>query len=339
MITFSDAKSYLAEFVGTGYCPTHPDVARDINDACRRLLQAADSDYGLDILRIWTQNNSITLPREYVAARMVRIGYEPREIYSPSFEFLQNGPTNLFNTGTSFISEGVGHPCFFEIPRDKAYGLFAVSTDPQDVTKSLSIRCLNNDGSLVLSSASPDLSLPIAHWNGGSEGSLTYQPTNALSTTVGAVKQVLLPAGLRGYISFYAIDPDEGYMWFLSRYHPDETRPGYQRYRLPRFVKGEDSDGIRGTGATDGLFVECLCKKRHIDMTRDNDLLSVQNMDAVKLMVMAIQNENNREINLSDALKSRALANVQTQEDDQDTGTVFRINYQEPMPATGLGIM
>lgn len=337
MITFYDAKQELAEYVRTGLCPTHPDVARDINAACDRLLRAQDSLYSIDTLRIWTQNNSISLPRGYVSARMVRIDYIPRSAQSVAFEFLNYGPGNAYSDAVALVDEGVGHPCFFTIPQDKAYGLFAASSEQNDAVYSMQFRALKLDGSAVMTSGSPDLTLPINYWTGGVEGSLSYQPSNQFSTTVSKITQVILPDGLSGYVSFYAVDPDDGKMWFLSRYHPDEVRPGYRKYRLPAWTKGE-TNGVRGNEVSDGTCIECLCKKEHINMTRDNDLMTVQNMEAVKFMVMAINHET-EDINKALAYRQMALANIQTQEINQTKGTSFQLNFSGPMPSSGVNMI
>lgn len=339
IITFGDAKTALARHVRTGRCPDNADVAFDINEACDRLLRAQDTLYSLDILRIWTQNNSISLPRGYVSARMVRIDYIPRSIQTVPYEFLEFGPRNATNAHTQLVDEGVGHPCFFNVPSDQEYGLFCASSEQEDEVQSLQFRAIRNDGSMILLDGSPDLTLPIKFWNGGAEGSLTYQPTNQFSTTVSKVTQVLLPSGLKGYISFYAVDPDDGSMWFLSRYHPEETRPAYRRYRLPNFNNGTVfGSTTRGTDPEDGLCVECLCKKEHVTMSRDNDILTVQNLEALKLMLMAIHWEDS-DINKSAVYKQLALENVKIQESNQTRGDTPTINFKGTFGSADVNIM
>jgi hypothetical protein len=97
----------------------------------------------------------------------------------------------------------------------------------------------------------------------------------------------------KGYVTLLAYDPLTFQTYFLSKYRPDETAPRYRRYRI--------TNRFSGTGSS----ILCLCKLAHVPLYEDDDIMLVQNMDAMVDMADALET---RSISLSASKEYEMLA-------------------------------
>lgn len=301
LYTLAHAKDLVASFVlSGGSCPSAQVVKDRINEAQRRLLTEGKADWASTQrhLRIRTCRSCLSLPREFETARLIAVNCGPAYIFPMSYQYLENGPgpESADGFGDALEDMGDGWPAMFDLPDDvSGLKLFAVSTSLDD-TK-LVIRAFGKtaDGSEVLrSSGLPGFDLSIRQWARGVEGSLVGYPEVSSDVSVASISQIVLPEGRKGYVSLYAVNETTHEMYFLSKYHPAETTPSYRRYRVLR--------GIADTEST----VQILAKLRHVPLSQDDDVLLIQNLDAIKTMVMAIREENAGNISAALALEERA---------------------------------
>lgn len=191
-------------------------------------------------------------------------------------------------------------------PEFSAFKLVAFSTDEDDKNNELIIYGRNSKNE-VLGSPQPGLRLPINHWQGGVEGEIFMDmaslPQDVFVTSATAVRDVERVAKRKteGFISLYTYDPVTYQMYFLSKYHPQETNPRYRRYRItsPDYVNGSS--------------IYALCELGYTPLTHEDDILIVQNMDALKMMVMAIEFENEREFQAAKAYEADAYRLIEDQ--------------------------
>jgi len=153
--------------------------------------------------------------------------------------------------------------------------------------------------------------LPIQYWSGGIEGESTLDEELGeaglpLSGPVRDLTRVLKPP-TSGFVSLYTYDPATHQMYFLAKYHPHEINPRYRRYRIAGF------DPSRGRS------VYALCELGYIPLSHPDDILIVQNVDAVKLMVMAIEMENQRDFQLAKAYEADAYRLIEDQRTSERT--------------------
>ena len=312
MYTVQDALDLSAEHVDGGLCANSSKVLAKVNEAVSRLLLSGDYNHTMDQVRYFTQNNSITLSREHVAARFVNMCGAPMDIRSRAYEFLQNGPGEYQYDQLAKLIDAGTHPVYFDPPVGYTTHLFAASTSPEDISLSITFTGKKEDGSELLTSAgSVRQILAIDAWVEGAEGTLDHAITLTSDNPVPEITSVTLPAGRKGYISFYAYEPTTSRMWFLAKYHPSETNPGYRRYRLPVFCP------------TDGVPVHCLCKKQYIPATSGEDILLIQNPSAIKAMVKSIEQENIGDVNGAMAYQQIAVGQLQTQQGNENRGIKF----------------
>jgi len=324
LITLQDAREHVANFVTTGgACPNRGIVDDRINQAIRRLLPKADWDKTTTLFKVQTQNGCITLPRECETARVVNICGAPRELFHKAYEFMEAGPGEFVSgwAGVDLKDMGDGFPTFFDIPTfdpdcletpEGPYKIFAVSPSAQDLGKLVIVQGPTDLWHEVRTNGVPGEPLPIAVWDQGQEGVLCDLPTPLTTNTFKSITGIQLPAGRVDYVSLYAVDPATNKMYFLSKYHPDETFPGYHRYK------------ILGKCCEDDICVTLRCKLRYIPASRADDVLLIQNLDALKFMVIAIREENARNLQEALAYEQKAVfvldEDLRNQEDGHTHG-------------------
>ena len=110
-------------------------------------------------------------------------------------------------------------------------------------------------------------------------------------TTVNAFRSIdaINKTATKGWVRVYAVDPTTGAESSIAILAPDETLPQYRRYAIPGHEREE------------GVTVTVLAKRKFIPVITDDDDLIVTNLGALKMMAIAIEKEENN--NLDDAMK------------------------------------
>jgi hypothetical protein len=110
-------------------------------------------------------------------------------------------------------------------------------------------------------------------------------------TTVNAFRSIdaINKTATKGWVRVYAVDPVTGSESCIAILAPDETLPQYRRYAIPGFESEE------------GSTVTVLAKRKFIPIITDDDDLIVTNLGALKMMAIAIEKEENN--NLDEAMK------------------------------------
>jgi hypothetical protein len=110
-------------------------------------------------------------------------------------------------------------------------------------------------------------------------------------TTVNAFRSIdaINKTATKGWVRVYAVEPTTGAEYCIAILAPDETLPQYRRYAIPGHEREE------------GVNVTVLAKRKFIPVFTDDDDLIVTNLGALKMMAIAIEKEENN--NLDEALK------------------------------------
>jgi hypothetical protein len=110
-------------------------------------------------------------------------------------------------------------------------------------------------------------------------------------TTVNAFRSIdaINKSPTKGWVRVYAVDPTTGAEYCIAILAPDETLPQYRRYAIP----GHEREA--------GVNVTVLAKRKFIPVITDDDDLIVTNLGALKMMAIAIEKEENN--NLDEAMK------------------------------------
>ena len=337
--TMRDAVTELSPRINGGTCRAETAMAR-INQATRRIMNRPRKPVHVErVVRFFSRKDTITLPREVEKIKHYAMDGSPAPLFGTAYEFVSGGWGELCCSpgipGKFLVDRGNFHSTMFDLPcmetgeteyaagdpqgrvqscREPAFSAFklvAFSTSRDDVTKALSVygRGEKNES---LGEGEPCLQLPIHEWSGGVEGEIFMDlaskpdPNFALSVPVRDIERVAKPR-TAGFVSLYSYDEATHQMYFLSKYHPQETNPRYRRYRItsPDYVLGSS--------------VYALCELGYVPLESLDDVLIVQNLDALKMMVMAIEFENERDFKSAKAYEADAYRLIEEQRSGERT--------------------
>lgn len=295
--TFGHAKTQLCAYVRGGMRSDADETATDINEAIRVLMEMGNWKHTVKKLNIYTYNNCVAMPRNVDHVIAVDFDSCPALVHGQWFEFTEAGPGEL-SSGNNLAykdlhDEGM-HPTFFPITdvNDAQY-LIAFSTAAADATKSFRVRGLNSMFEDIAPTVPGEI-LPIHHWSGSVEGTIQNIAQYAYSSEQFVEITSIQKEQTTGYVTLYAYDPDNSYLWMLGKYHPYDTDPHFRRYR------------ITATNTEVGDSVSMLVKIKHVDLVHDSDPLPIQSLEALRWMLIALNKQRNED--LESGLRHQAMA-------------------------------
>jgi hypothetical protein len=210
-------------------------------------------------------------------------------------------------------------------------GVYAwyTTTNSKPAYKNLNGWILNNDGAnwqfLDASATQIDLSAGNSSYPWQTTYGTTLTLTELPRTTVNAFRDIdaINKTATKGWVRVYAVDPTTGAENCIAILAPDETLPHYHRYAIPGFQN------------EDGTTVTVLAKRKFIPIVSDDDDMIITNLGALKMMLIAIEKEENN--NLDDAMKYEAKAVDLLEEELKETqgSNIARPNIQ--MEAFAMG--
>jgi hypothetical protein len=152
---------------------------------------------------------------------------------------------------------------------------------------------------------------------------------NSTSNEFYTITSIHLPAGRTDYVTIYAMELATNRLYFLGKYHPDETVPSYRRYKIlgyqPDYV---DKDNC--------IRLTMKVKLRYVPASRDDDVLILQNLDALKNMVIAIREENSNNVQASLIYEQKALSLLGQQYQNQNSQSII-LNVEDTYHFAGMG--
>jgi hypothetical protein len=335
LYTLKDARAEVSDvIVPGGTSATGGFIDQRINSALRRLMIAHDAPETMAALTVVTDKPYITLPRGLQSPRAVNVCGVPSPLHHHTYSFAPAGPGEYENAGCPITLEMQPGYVFtaFDLPSDAK--LLALTTSLADRGKEVQIYGRKTNGEDFIGG----FPITIRRWSGGVEGEIQASYNGfadwpeVARPEVGELTGVTLPTGLTSYVTLLALRPDTMEVYFLSKYHPDETKPGYRRFNM------------RNLGCcpcTSGCCREItiLAKQEFMTLTRDDDILPVQSLDAIKFMVMAIAEENQRNPQMSTSYSQRALSMLNAHSRNQNDGQQVVINVNDDFGLSGVGQM
>ena len=210
-------------------------------------------------------------------------------------------------------------------------GVYAwyTTTNSKPAYKNLNGWILNNDGAnwqfLDNSSLQVDLSADNSNYPWQTIYGLPLTLTELSRTTTNAFRSIdaINKTATKGWVRVYAVDPTTGSESCIAILAPDETLPMYRRYAIP------------GYSNSDGATVTVLAKRKFIPIVSDDDDLMISNLGALKMMLIAIEKEENN--NLDEAMKYEQKAVMLLQEELRETEGASIARPQIQMEAFAIG--
>jgi len=334
LYTLNDARAEVAEvIVPGGTCSSGGFVDQRINSALRRLMISHDSPDAMGLLKVVTDKPYFTLPRGLQSPRAINVCGVPSPLHHFSYSFTPAGPGEWENHGCPITLEstpGFVYTAFDHAPDTR---LVAFSPSTSDRGKMITIYGRRPNGEDVIGG----YTLPIRRWKGGIEGEIQsgtreFSWDEADDPEVETITGITLPTGLISYVTLMAINPSTWESYFLSKYHPEEIKPGYRRFNMRNL-------GCCPCTAGCCREITILAKQEFIPLTRDDDVLPIQSLDAIKFMVMALAEESQRNIQTAAMYSQRALSMLNAHTRNVKDGQQSVITIKDDFGMSGAGNM
>lgn len=332
MYTLADARAEVAPVVSPGgTCASGGFVDRRINTALRRLMLAHDAPETMGILKVSTDKNYVTLPRGFKAPRLVNICKTSRPLYHYSYTYSPVTPGEHESEYSSETLETSPATYFTAFDIVAGHSLVAFSSSQSDEGKKIKIYGRRPNGEEVVGG----FEVIIHRWQNGVEGEIdganqAFLAGAASVPDIDTITNITLPTGLVGYVSLMGINTSTWNTYFYSKYHPEEIKPGYSRIY------------IRNTGccpSTESRCISILGKRDFIPLTRDDELLPVQSLDAIKFMVMAVMNEDQQNPGMAQTYQSQAMSALNAHSRNTTDGATVILGVRDDMDLSGTGQM
>lgn len=327
LVTLKDARSLCAPVALAGSaCAPAPLLDKRINEAVRRLARMTDLTEMVAVIHIVARGNTVTLPAGVKTARLINVGLNPVRLRHVGYEFSTSGPGQESEGECgplSMVAEPGLYPTFFDLPCDRELVLaaFLPSRDPN--ATSLRVYGKKANGETILDDQGREGSpMMMSTWKGGLEGEIDANASFYKSVPLRQVDQLVLPTR-KQYMTLLAYDSQTHETWFLGKYHPETHNPGFRRYR------------IRGTTCPEEHCVSLLVKLHPREVLYPEDPLPIQNLDAVKQMVMSIREENARNIQESLTMAAAARSALVSEMEDSHRGEEFTLQIRDDYGYSG----
>lgn len=296
IFTLKQARDFVAPFVENGTCNV-TTLNQRINEASRRLFPKTDNrERQYRRVRLTVRNSEFPLPRECENVSAVDINGTPTHIFDLSYEFIHAGVGDLSDVDAStgrYLQDLGFAPFAYTPPANTQFVAF--SQYQEDADLSVTLRGMDEHNAEIRDGYNAGELLKINRWQNGVEGQVDAHTMVPTTNHFNTITQVYKPV-TKGYVTLFAVDPATFSMWAVAKYHPDDTLPTLRRYKL--LFKGLPDYATK---------VLALCRLRgDLLLTRDDDIVPCDSLDAIKAMVIAIGSENVKNVQEAQAYEGTA---------------------------------
>lgn len=326
-----------------------------VDEAVRKLMKRGDWASTVVPIQVCIRRGCVTWPRYVGSIRKMNLcgvpvpvtniwsNYLDRDVYPRWYDFPGLIGWNQLASSYGFYGgrdglryswSGVnktGHYSTYSDPLVTSF-IRAYPQYPQDVGKTLTIFGKDENGQ------------PLQHKVTASDGTVTYEPgtiitigSSGASQKWGSTDVMVQPPIERvikdvtqGQVYLYAYDPNQPVgsdLFDLAVYAPTETNPCYERTSIP------------GRTSTDGSTTDsvmALVKLKHIPVVHDTDLVTIPDVDALKVMIQSALFDEADDADKADRYEAKAIRELNlmlrdTYPEDQTPIT------NEPFNAIGVG--
>lgn len=320
MITFGEAKTFLAKYAGkAGSCRDDAIVDLFVKSVVQELLNRGANGN----VRKWvfyTQNGMVTLPPDLQIPTHIRIdgpygsGGAPGQVYDKFYEFYEDATlTNCNPWEAGAVEEVNNYFTQYDMPLCGAR-ILAIPRCQEDADAKLVI--------LGLDKSKKEVWMPKQSGgkDKGEELSICKDEPKYTVQDFVQITGIEKPV-TKDYVRLYWYVPDTGKKGLLAELRPNETRPVFRRAR------------ILGVDCNTCSKVTVLGRVRFYDNYVDSDIIPITSLRALKLMAQTLQAEDNDNIQVA-SYKGARVDNVIDSENKYNRTPQATVNFE---PTTSPG--
>lgn len=321
MITFGDAKKFLARYAGkAGSCKDDGIVDLFVKSVIQELLNRG-ANGNLRKWQFYTQNGTITLPPDLLLPISIRIdgacgGGSPGNIYDKFYEFYEDA--TLSDSQPWEIGAAEETNVFFthyDLPLCGAR-ILAVPRCCEDANAHLVIQGTDTEHK--------DIWVPLKEGGKNKGEYLSINKDNprftaATFTSITGIEKTVT----KDYVRLYWYIEDSGQKGLLADLRPNETRPAFKRAK------------ILGVDCNKSSKVTILGRVRFYDNYVDSDIIPITSLRALKLMAQTLQAEDNDNIQIA-SYKGERVRDVIENENRYNRTPQATVNFEPETAPSGI---
>lgn len=290
----------------SGLCPTSAEFIGLLNDAVSMLVNRGDFYGTVKKIRACIYGGCITWPRQVAVPLAINRCSRTTPLHNHWYEFDRLAGTDLLhywhlgNCGQIHGLQGNNSPVFNPISgADGVTGVYLrfYPTQQSDVGKMITVfgidsngeelRSVYNDGTVQDGIAFP-LGLPFA----------TMPASDRNVSTMRHVTRIIKDV-TDGPVYGYQYRASDDRLLELGRYEASETLPDYQTTTL--------GGGWCSTCSGQPQMISALVKVKHIDVVNPNDLVVIEDMEAIALAMQSLKLSDSYDMQQKKAAEAEAV--------------------------------
>lgn len=311
-----------------GACNGSAEFLEKVNTATRRLMRRGDWAGTTIPIHVCSRAGCVVYPRYVKFVRKVSMCRTPIIIKNGWWEqawYDTSNPRGWWNRscmgrpfGQMTATEGLSEtPVFQDIQGDnrtvRVYPLAQA-----DIGREVTIFGIDNNNQVLRTKQSDGT------WRDGVIITVA-NPFGSTNVFVRRIDRVLIEDGVQSTLRMYAYNADTDLLEDLAFYEPGETNPAYvkQQLRIPNCCDGT-------------MPLLALVKLRFVPARFDTDLILLENLDALKLMMQAINYENAGDRQQARLYEADAIREASMDLWDRDQEDQIPVDLGE-LAGTGIG--
>lgn len=316
MLTFGEAKKFLAQYAGRGgSCPSDR-----VNMFVREVLEYLIYSGAYQNLRKYTFvaiKGIFTIPYEIESIQKVKIDNEVGQVWDQWFEFRNARQLDgqCIPPDEALFEE----PNYYATAYDLPYGGARVGVMGT---------CDEEDDALLLVQGKDITGREVFTVHNGAQVSGEYLRIRKgelryTQVTFSGPLDILKPK-TNGYVQLYGLDPSCNKRTFLSDYSPLEQKPAYRRYRITSRKCGPY------------VKVDVLARIRLKEAYADTDRIPVETLLTLRLAAQAINADYNNDVQTAQAKDQRMTTIISRENEHKRVQNGSPIEFFYPLSAGAI---
>jgi hypothetical protein len=285
LITFGECKNDIQMQNISGVCATSPQFLSYLNTATRKIMRRGDWSGTVVPIQLCAYRGCIVFPRFVGQVRKMNVCKHPTPIRNFWYGFFDHVGWGRSCGGVCgdeiSATSGDTSPVFQDIMADGRF-VRAYPQQKEDIGKTIVLYGVDCNGQ-ALRTRDPVTKV----WSEGITITLAL-PYGTTTTTVRRIDRVYIPVPTQTNIFLYAYDPMADVLENLATYEPGQMNPNFQKMQL----RAPSCCGTIAVGTCGDLkSIVALVKLQYVPVKYDSDIVLISNLDALKLMIMSIREE------------------------------------------------
>jgi len=330
MITLLQAKQSRIVQIASA-CADSVEFISLINDAARRYMRRGDFIGTVEDIFVCVTNGCFVAPRYVGAIRRVNVCNRSVQVENGWWRFMPSNQREC--SWHSWMGQQVsgleqrGTSSVFQDIQGEGRLIRAYTRCQADLGKTVQIFGTDNNGQ-ALQTENPD-----GTWETGVTLTLGT-PFASTSTYVRHIDYVVKDP-TECPINLYAYNATADVLEDLAQYEPSETNPQYSKYHLSMNWPNHGTGTVSGPGCCGVKFGVLLrVKLKFIPAQVDTDALPINNVDALKMMIMSVKAEEAGDFQTAKAWELAAVHEGNLEIADEIPEEQFAVNNNVLGPHT-----